>query len=99
MADLAVVLAQGRDPRRADGVGAVPGGLGLGPGQQLQHHRHPLRRPRQRLPGNQPAAQSPEETGNTGGERPDGGTEVQTPAFTASMTENKAFLIPETLQV
>lgn len=67
---------QGWNARWPVGVGAVPGGLGHRPGQQLQHHRHPLRWPRQRLPGHQLPAQSEEETGAAWGEGPAGGTEV-----------------------
>lgn len=70
------VFPQRRYTWWADGDGAVSGGLGHGSGQQLQHHRHPLRRPRQRLPGNQPAPQSPEEAGTLGGEGPAGGAQV-----------------------
>lgn len=73
--------SQGRYTRRADGVRAVPGGLGHSSGQQLQHHRHPLRWPRQRLPGHQLPAQSEEETGATGGEGPAGGAQVKTFCF------------------
>lgn len=70
------LFPQGRYARRADGVRAVPGGLGHSPGQQLQHHRHPLWWPRQRLPRHQLPPQSQEETGKTRGAGPAGGTQV-----------------------
>lgn len=65
------VFVQRREPRRSDGGGAVPRGLGHGAGQQLRRHRGALRRTGQRLPGDQPAAPDPEEAGAGRGTGPE----------------------------
>lgn len=69
-------LAQQRDPQWTNGVGAVPHRLGHGSGEQLRRHRGALRRARQRLPGHQPAAPHPEETGRVRGAGPEGRPQV-----------------------
>lgn len=70
------VPAQRRDPRWSDGVGAVPPGLGHGAGEQLRRGGGAVRRPGQRLPGHQPAAPHPEETGRVRGARSEGRAQV-----------------------
>lgn len=70
--------SQRRDPRWSDGDGAVPGGLGDGVGELLQHRCDAFRWAGQRVSGHQPAAPDQEETWRVRGNRPAGGAQVHT---------------------
>lgn len=72
-----VVCVQRWDTWWPDGVRAVSHGLGHGAGQQLRRRRGEMRWTRQRLPGHQPAAQDPEETGRVRGTGSEGCDQVR----------------------